>query len=137
MLTVNGAQTLLDELKFGGTIQFMVRPEPNISRAQTILRYGSPNTADTHIHVQLTPLGLLDVSVGPYRYTTTQALPPAWNQISINFGADGFSYFQNGIEIRTRVLHAPHCSLRYTPLIVAMCSHSAGYQHRQHADRTI
>ncbi len=98
MLTVNGAQSLLDELKFGGTIQFMVRPEPNTPRAQTILRYGSPNSADAPVHIQLTPLGLLDVSVGPYRYTTSQALPPAWNQISINFGADGFSYFQNGIS---------------------------------------
>ncbi len=95
MLQVDNSATLIGELANGGTVQMMVRPDSPTKTSQTILSYG--DTSDnTVLRVRLINSGNVEIKVGNSTFTSAATLPPAWNQLSFSFGADGFRYFQNG-----------------------------------------
>lgn len=98
MLQVSNGTTLMNEIKAGGSIQMMVKPDITTG-TQTLLHYGT-STGVNAFQVQLVD-GKVKVSVGTRTFTATSALPPAWNQISFSFGPRGITYFQNGTQDTT------------------------------------
>jgi hypothetical protein len=95
MLQVDNSATLIGELANGGTVQMMVRPDSPTKTPQTILSYGD-TSGNTVLRVRLINSGNVEIKVGNSTFTSAATLPPAWNQLSFSFGADGFRYFQNG-----------------------------------------
>ena len=95
MLQVDNSATLIGELANGGTVQMMVRPDSPTKTPQTILSYGD-TSGNTVLRVRLINSGNVEIKVGNSTFTSASTLPPAWNQLSFSFGADGFRYFQNG-----------------------------------------
>ena len=98
ILEVSNAQTVMDTLKFGGTVQILIKPDTTTGSVQTLLEYGDASGANTTppFRVQIGTNGKVVIRLGSVTYTATSALTPGWNQVSFAFGAKGFQYFQNG-----------------------------------------
>jgi hypothetical protein len=99
MLQVGNGNTLIDEIKNGGTIQLMIKPD-KLTGTQTLLHYGN-TSGNTAFQVQIVE-GQVKFTIGSTIFTSSTKLAMAWNQISFSFGANGLKYFQNGTEQDTR-----------------------------------
>lgn len=93
MLQVDNEITLMDEIKNGGTIQMMIKPD-NLAITQTVFYYGGGNINPLHVQIEN---GKIKITIGQNSYIASTALPPGWSQLSFSYGTTGFKYYQNGV----------------------------------------
>jgi hypothetical protein len=93
MLQVDNEITLMDEIKNGGTIQMMIKPD-NLAITQTVFYYGDGSTNPLHVQIEK---GKIKITIGQKSYIASTALPPGWSQLSFSYGTTGFKYYQNGV----------------------------------------
>jgi hypothetical protein len=97
MLQVDNAITLMDEIKNGGTVQMMIKPD-NLAITQTVFYYGDSSTNPLHVQIEK---GKIKITIGQKSYIASTALPPGWSQLSFSYGTTGFKYYQNGVADTT------------------------------------
>ncbi len=98
LLKVANPQSVMDSIKNGGTVQLILKPQ-NQDSVGTVLAYGDwANDATNGLKVTVGTDSKVTVRIGSNSYTPDTALVPTWNVISFNFGASGFTYYQNGNE---------------------------------------
>ena len=95
MFKVGNGTDLINEIKDGGTIQMMIKPD-KLTGTQTLLHYGD-TSGNTAFQVQIVA-DKVKITFGTNDFTSSTPLSLEWNQISFSFGATGFKYFQNGNE---------------------------------------
>ena len=96
LLNVANPQSIMDSIKDGGTVQLILNPQ-NQNSVGTVLAYGDwTNGATNGLKITVGTDNKVTVQIGNNSYTPDTALVPTWNVISFSFGANGFTYYQNG-----------------------------------------